>query len=112
MEKHMKEAAGWFCECGERCDPCSPSWRWNGSAWEHHHGYPIGHVIAQRHTRPFFKLSPELVDGDHWTPVDTIEQVLTAVRAWCEEFRDEIGEEFSVEIIDMTDAEVEALSDI
>ena len=36
----------WRCsypECGE-----SPKydgvWRWSGDAWEHHHGYPIGHV--------------------------------------------------------------------
>jgi hypothetical protein len=41
-------AQEWRCECGAAPSPTSAAWRWNGQDWEHHHGYPIGHVIAQR----------------------------------------------------------------
>jgi protein gp37 len=34
----------WRCECGAWPDD---TWRWNGERWEHHHGYPIGHVPAE-----------------------------------------------------------------
>ena len=44
----LSEAAQWKCECGERADLTSPEWRRNGTDWEHHHGYPIGHVPAKR----------------------------------------------------------------
>lgn len=29
-----------------------------------------------------YRLSPELVDGDHWSPVDTIADVLRAIEEW------------------------------
>jgi hypothetical protein len=44
-------ADDWICECGQRSNPASSDWRFNGEAWEHYHGYPIGHVIAKREPR-------------------------------------------------------------
>jgi hypothetical protein len=38
----------WRClTCREFKDVSDPRWRWNGSSWEHHHGYPIGYVEAK-----------------------------------------------------------------
>ncbi len=48
LQKNMEEAVEWVCDCGERCNPSSEHWRWNGLHWEHFHGYPIGHVAATR----------------------------------------------------------------
>ncbi len=42
------EPSEWVCECGQKCVPNAADWRWNGRQWEHHHGYPIGYVQAQR----------------------------------------------------------------
>lgn len=65
--------------------------------------------------KPRYKLSPELVDGDHWTVMDTKSQLLEAVGQWCDcqaEMGNENGERFDVEIVYMTDAEVDALPEI
>lgn len=35
----------WRCEeCGDAHDHVNPRWRFNGKDWEHHHGYPSGHL--------------------------------------------------------------------
>ena len=50
---HLEEASEWVCcECGERGNPSSSKWRWNGDQWEHHHEYPIGHVLAEHKPEP------------------------------------------------------------
>jgi hypothetical protein len=48
LHEWMSTAHEWLCECGERCNPASADWRWCGYTWQHHHGYPIGHVDAVR----------------------------------------------------------------
>ncbi len=48
LSRLFAEAHEWLCECGERPNSLSAQWRWNGEAWEHYHGYPIGHVQATR----------------------------------------------------------------
>jgi protein gp37 len=36
----------WRCQaCGE-APAISEGWRWNGNNWQHHHGYPVGHIDA------------------------------------------------------------------
>ena len=62
--------------------------------------------------KPRLKLCPELVDGDHWTPVDTLDQALEAIKEWYEAQGQEEGEEFSVEVVMMSDIEVAELPDI
>ena len=56
IPKHLRtmlaDAANWVCECGERCDPAASEWRWNGQAWEHSHGHPLGHIPATRTPPP------------------------------------------------------------
>lgn len=61
--------------------------------------------------KPRFKLSPELSDGDHWTIVSKA-QAMELVGMWLDYHKDAVGESCQIEIVAMTDAEVEALPDI
>ena len=58
-----------------------------------------------------FILPPDLVDGDHWVPVDDKQAVLDAVEMWCDQFGDD-GDSFTIKVEMMSDAEIEALPEI
>jgi hypothetical protein len=62
--------------------------------------------------KPYFKLPPELADGEHWVPMDNIDTILEYVKEWCKDCKSCVGESFTIEVIEMTDAEIEALPDI
>jgi hypothetical protein len=58
-----------------------------------------------------FKVSPELADGDHWTVFDTIEEVIEPIRTWAES--DPFATDgFQVEMVEMSDEQVNALPEI
>jgi len=59
-----------------------------------------------------FKCSPELADGDHWTVMDTPEQLAEIVLEWAKCNNGNIGELFDVETVEMSDEEVAALPDL
>jgi len=61
--------------------------------------------------KPRLKLSPELVDGDHWTPVDTVEEMIEAIRQWYGDLGQDVGEGFQVEVVAMSDDEIAVLPD-
>lgn len=44
---HIDNARDWLCDCGERVNPFSSKFRWDGENWQHHHNYPMGHVICK-----------------------------------------------------------------
>lgn len=58
----LMEPSQWQCECGEKGDAMC---RWNGFAYEHHHGYPIGHVMMECSTKRSFQeeLSRRVKEG-------------------------------------------------
>jgi len=47
QDAFFANAIKWRCECGGSCDPSAAEWRWTGEVWQHHHGYPMGHVDAE-----------------------------------------------------------------
>lgn len=52
--KHFDDAKNWVCDCGARYDG-GPSWRWNGSAWEHkcpNTEPQCGYFVARRSPPP------------------------------------------------------------
>ncbi len=61
-----------------------------------------------------FKLPPELADGEHWTIAETTEAVLEAMKEWCNGCLkwNSDGESITIEVIEMTQAEIDALPDI
>ena len=52
----------WRCECGAKADG---NCRWNGKAYEHHHGYPVGHVVMKNISRRTFReeLAKRIAEG-------------------------------------------------
>lgn len=60
------------------------------------------------------KCSPELADGQSWTVLDTPDQVAEVVREWVKYQLEygSIGEDCSLEVIDMSDEQVKALPDL
>lgn len=62
--------------------------------------------------KPILKLSEELGDGEHWSICDNERGLIESIKAWYDEFKHEVGESFTVEVIKMTDAEIEALPDL
>jgi hypothetical protein len=47
FRKGRSDPAYWKCECGKTPADDNGDWRWSGYSWQHHHGYPIGHVDAE-----------------------------------------------------------------
>ena len=58
---------------------------------------------------PILQLSPELADGDSSTVCDNLRGLIESITAWYDEFKDQPGEGFQVEVIEMSKAEVDAL---
>lgn len=61
-----------------------------------------------------FKLSPELGDGDHWTIANTPNELMAVIAEWADHSLrwGDPGDSFRVEVVDMTDDEVNRLPDI
>ena len=74
--------------------------------------FHIGCSGEIKRPKPRLRLSPELADGDHWTPVDTFKEMMEAVKVWHEEVGQDEGKHFSVEVVMMSDLEVAELPEI
>lgn len=59
----------------------------------------------------YFKLSPELFDG-HQSEITDEAGALERIKQWFEEFRDVPAAEFSVEAIELTEREFNALPEL
>lgn len=46
MNSKLPPREGFVCGCGQTPDLASGAWRWTGTTWEHHHGYPVGYVAC------------------------------------------------------------------
>ena len=43
-----ENARDWICTCGKRpFDGGIEKWRWDGKNWQHHHTYPVGHLVCE-----------------------------------------------------------------
>ena len=51
LNAHMASAKNWICtglNCGKRpFEGGMAHWRWDGRNWQHHHDYPVGHLICE-----------------------------------------------------------------
>lgn len=59
-----------------------------------------------------FKLSPEFADGSSYTIVKTKQEMLDCVSNWADEVVNYPNEPATIEFVEMTDAEVDALPEI
>jgi hypothetical protein len=59
-----------------------------------------------------FRLSPEFADGSSYTVVKTKEELLECVANWADEVVDYPNESATIEFVEMTDAEINALPEI
>ncbi len=50
--RNIQDYDNWKCECGATADS---NCRWNGKSYEHHNGYPVGHVEMKLVGRITFK---------------------------------------------------------
>ena len=76
----------------------------------------VEHVVRMVEKIPCYRLSPELVDGVSRRPIPcgspgAHEAVLAAVRTWLEEDLP-VGETASIEVVEMTQEELDALPEL
>lgn len=66
--------------------------------------------------KKYLKIPPELVDGYSWSIMDADEDGCVAIGqmiwSWLEGSGPEVGDELKIELIEMTDEEVEALPEL
>ncbi len=59
-----------------------------------------------------FKISPALVDGDHWSIIDDRKVLIDIIDEWCKNPEGREGECFRVRIVNMSDEKVAALPEL